>query len=68
MARPVPLESFSGRPEADHRNVLRALERLRAQAGDGSYAPANAGHWNGTAPTTLAEALDRIAAMIGPVP
>lgn len=68
MSRPVALESFTGRPEADHRNVLRALDGLRSTAGAGSYTPANVGHWNGTAPATIAEALDRIAAMIGPVP
>jgi len=32
--------------------------------GSGSYAPANAGDWAGTAPTTIAEALDRIAARL----
>jgi hypothetical protein len=32
--------------------------------GSGSYAPANAGNWAGTAPTTIAEALDRIAAKL----
>lgn len=65
-ARPVALESFTGRPEADHRKVLRALSGLRTDVG--GYSAANAAHWSGTPPTTIAEALDRIAAMIGPVP
>ena len=30
----------------------------------GAYSPANAGHWAGTPPATLAEALDRIAAAV----
>jgi hypothetical protein len=68
MRSGVALEAFVGRPEADHRNVLRALDRMRADAGDGTYTPAVIAHWNGTAPTTIAEALDRIAAFIGPIP
>ena len=32
--------------------------------GSGSYTPANAGNWAGTAPTTIAEALDRVAAKL----
>jgi hypothetical protein len=32
--------------------------------GQGRYTPANAGDWAGTAPTTIAEALDRIAARL----
>lgn len=32
-----------------------------------TYVPAVPLNWNGTAPTTVAEALDRIAAAIGPI-
>lgn len=66
MSRPV-LEALTGRPEADRGNVQRALNRAGSSEGT-SYTPANVVHWNGTAPTTVQQALDRIAAMIGPVP
>lgn len=33
-----------------------------------SYTPAVVANWNGTAPTSVANALDRIAAKIGPIP
>lgn len=62
------LESLTGRPEPDARNIQRALDALRASADGGTYTAANASHWSGAAPTTIAAALDRIAAMIGPVP
>ena len=32
-----------------------------------SYSAADAADWNGTAPTTIKEALDRLAAAAGPV-
>jgi len=34
----------------------------------GDYSPATPGDWSGTPPTTVAEALNRIAAAISPVP
>ena len=32
-----------------------------------TYTPAVSGDWSGTAPTTVAAALDRIAAALGPI-
>lgn len=65
---PAPrLESLTGRPEPDARNIQRALDAMRASADGGTYTPANASHWSGTPPTTIAAALDRIAAMLGPI-
>jgi hypothetical protein len=32
------------------------------------YTPASSANWNGTPPTTVQQALDRIAAKIGPIP
>jgi hypothetical protein len=67
MAAPrVNLESLTGRPEADARNIQRALDRMAA-SGSISYSPANAAHWNSDPPSTVAEALDRLAAMLGPI-
>ncbi len=66
-ARRVTLESLTGRPEGDARNIQRALDAM-ASSGSISYSPANSAHWNADPPATVAEALDRIAAMIGPVP
>ncbi len=37
-------------------------------AGGFSYAPAVIANWSGTAPTSVANALDRIAAHVGPIP
>ena len=33
-----------------------------------SYTPANLVNWSGVAPSSLADALDRIAASVGPIP
>lgn len=32
-----------------------------------AYTAANAADWNGSAPTTIADALDRLAAALGPI-
>jgi len=40
----------------------------QGQATNVTYAPALVGNWSGTAPTSVANALDRIAAKIGPIP
>lgn len=39
-----------------------------AQAANVNYTPAIVGNWSGTAPTSVANALDRIAAHVGPIP
>lgn len=46
-------------------NVEAALSRVRKDVDaktDGSYTPANAADWASPPPTTIAEALDRLAA------
>jgi hypothetical protein len=58
-------------------NVTRALQRIQTRTNglstradglsDGSYTPAVPGDWTGTPPATLAAALDRIAAALGPI-
>lgn len=61
------LESLTGRSEDDRGRIQRALDRASSSGGV-SYTPASVAHWSGTAPATLQDALDRIAAMIGPIP
>ncbi len=39
-----------------------------SDAGNASYTAANVANWSGTNPTSIANALDRIAAKIGPIP
>ncbi len=41
---------------------------MSSNSGNEMYVPAVAGDWSGTAPTSVANALDRIAAKIGPIP
>lgn len=57
-----------GRPPS-HDDISRALHSVRTGLSSelSSYTPANATDWTGTPPTTLAEALDRIAAALGPI-
>jgi hypothetical protein len=47
--------------DADIVQVASDLEEAVA------YTPANVSDWNGSAPTSLQDALDRIAAFVGPV-
>jgi len=39
----------------------------RSDAGQEAYTPANVSKWNGSAPASVADALDRIAAQFGPI-
>lgn len=56
------LERISGDTES------AASSTEEAGTADGtSYTPAVAADWTGTAPTTVQEALDRIAAALGPI-
>jgi len=49
-------------------NVQRALDQVRGRVDTlTAYAPASPADWTGTPPATLAEALDRIAAALGPI-
>ena len=59
-------------PAANAREVQRALDGLGADVGDLSasdiaYTPGNAADWTGSPPATVQEALDRIAAALGPI-
>jgi hypothetical protein len=65
------LES-TGAPGADaiESNVQRALDAVRARTdaiAAQPYTPGTPGDWTGAAPTTIGEALDRIAAALGPI-
>lgn len=48
------------------RSVQQHLDGIRADMQ--SYTPRDASAWTAPAPTTVAEALDRIAAALGPIP
>jgi len=48
--------------------VQRALDQVRGRVDTlTAYAPASPANWSGLPPSTLAEALDRIAAALGPI-
>lgn len=71
----LPSLERSGRPEFDalEGNVQRMLDQqyedMRGiEEGAVRYSAANAADWSGSAPATIAEALDRLAAFVGPVP
>ena len=72
-ARRHQLEALTGRPEDDRGRLQRVIDGLRTDIVDASaadavtYTPASAADWNGTPPATVGEALDRIAAMLGPI-
>ncbi len=59
-------------PAANGRSVQRALDGMRedVEALDAgiAYSPSTPSDWSGSPPTTIAEALDRIAAALGPIP
>ena len=44
------------------------IQAPSSDAGNMSYQPSNLANWSGVAPTSVANALDRIAAKIGPIP
>jgi len=48
--------------------ITGSLEVLTGITGTLYYSASNATNWSGTAPVTVQEALDRIAALIGPIP
>lgn len=69
--RPV-LESTAG-AEGQDRRVQRALDGLHQDmsgldAGDVAYTPSSAASWVSPAPTTVQQALDRLAAAGGVTP
>ena len=69
MAVSFRLES-TGAPGMDalEGNVQRALDQVRGRVDTlNAYSPAAPADWTGSPPTTLAEALDRIAAALGPI-
>lgn len=70
--RPVVLERTAGNEGVDG-NVQRALDQVRADMDDDAvtatlYSASTPADWSGDPPATIAEALDRIAAAVGPVP
>lgn len=73
--RAVPRLTTTGNPAHVELEaaVRRALDQTHAQLGalaasDIAYTPASLTAWSGTAPSTVGEALDRIAAALGPIP
>ena len=50
---------------ADADNIITTLSQIMVRVG--SYNVANASDWNNNIPKTFEEALDRIAAMLGPI-
>lgn len=62
------LPRFGADQAANGREVQRALDGMRAdlRAENIPYTPAVAANWT-TQPTTVAEALDMIAASLGPI-
>lgn len=76
----VPSDSLTDTLQFDNLEAFRAdinaqLTQLNTDIGDLTitglsfdYTPANLADWSGTAPTSLADALDRIAAALTPIP
>ena len=71
----LPVIERSGRPElapvedAAERAMSGLYEDLRGvEEGLVRYSAADDADWSGNAPTTIAAALDRIAAALGPIP
>jgi hypothetical protein len=51
-----------------HADTEEAFSRLRTDvSNDMVYTPADVADWSGTAPSSLQDALDRIAAALGPI-
>lgn len=48
--------------------VVSIYDETARIEGQQDYTPASAVHWENSPPTTIQEALDRIAAAIGPIP
>jgi hypothetical protein len=42
--------------------------RMISEASQDTYTPSAVANWSGVAPTSVANALDRIAAHVGPIP
>lgn len=73
--RALPALATTGRPELEQleANVRRALDQGHGQLGaldatDIAYAPGTPSNWVSPAPTTVQQALDRLAAAGGTVP
>lgn len=59
------LPGIQGLVQGDIEEAFSSVRRDLDAAG--SYSPAVAADWSGTPPSTIAEALDRIAAALGPI-
>jgi len=63
-------------PQTAHGSRARAfaaigsdIESLEARGASGTaYSASSSADWSGSPPATVAEALDRLAALVGPVP
>jgi hypothetical protein len=73
--RAAPVVGSTGRSEHVQLEgiVRRVADQLHGQVGAvadeaATYAPASSTDWSGSPPSTIAEALDRIAAALGPIP
>lgn len=71
----LPVIERSGRPElapvedATERAMAAMYQDLRGtEEGLARYSATDDADWSGNAPTTIAAALDRIAAALGPIP
>lgn len=63
----LPSRAYTGSTAQMHGDLERALGTLgseinSAQSAAESYSPGNASHWSSPAPSTVAEAIDRLAA------
>ena len=59
----LPKRGYRGTADRLHADAEFAMKRIRDDINaDAVYSPAAAASWAGTAPTTIAQALDRLAA------
>lgn len=65
--RPVIETTGVAELEPLERKVQAQLDAVGVYTDSLPYEAANAADWSGSAPTTIAEALDRIAAALGPI-
>lgn len=71
MPRPrYPLERTGGIDGVDRAlsDVSLDIDEINANLSAVPYTPASSADWSGSPPANLQEALDRIAAAIGPIP
>lgn len=74
MSRALPTLTTTGDPAHTglETNIRRMADQMHSQlnamdGGDVSYHPSSVTDWSGNPPRTIAQALDRIAAALGPI-